>query len=152
MTSSALKAIDVVTIQMKKGRKLLCNGDRLTMPQQAAQAFIGLVGDPDRECFVALLLDGKNRIVALHLVSQGSLNQSIVTPRETFKAAILSNSAAVILAHNHPTGDLMPSPEDIAITRRLKECGELLGIKILDHVIVDTDSGNNKSFVEMGLL
>lgn len=152
MTSTAKKALDIVTIEMKKDRKLLCNGDRLTMPKQAAQAFCGLVGNPDRECFVALLLDGKNRIVALHLVSQGSLNQSIVHPRETFKAAILANSAAIILAHNHPTGDLTPSSEDIAITRRLKEAGDLLGIRVLDHIIIDTDSGNSQSFTEMGLL
>lgn len=152
MTNAARKALDIVTIQMKKERKFLCNGDRVTMPQQAAQAFCGLVGNPDREYFVALLLDGKNRITALHLVSQGSLNQSIVHPRETFKAAILANSAAVILAHNHPTGDLTPSSEDIAITRRLKEAGDLLGIRVLDHIIVDTDNGDSRSFSEMGLL
>lgn len=152
MTNAARKALDIVTIQMKKERIFLCNGDRVTMPQQAAQAFCGLVGNPDRECFVALLLDGKNRIVALHLVSQGSLNQSIVHPRETFKSAILANAAAIILAHNHPTGDLTPSSEDIAITRRLKEAGDLLGIRVLDHIIVDTDTGDNKSFTEMGLL
>jgi DNA repair protein RadC len=152
MTNTARKALDIVTIQMKKTRKFLCDGSRITMPEQAAQAFCGLIGNADRECFVALLLDGKNRIVALHLVSQGSLNQSLVHPRETFKSAILSNSAAIILAHNHPTGDLTPSSEDIAITRRLKEAGELLGIKVLDHIIVDTDTGNSMSFVETGLL
>jgi DNA repair protein RadC len=152
MTKTARKSLDIVTIQMKKERKFLCNGDRVTMPQQAAEAFCGLVGNPDRECFVALLLDSKNRITALHLVSQGSLNQSIVHPRETFKAAILANAAAVILAHNHPTGDLTPSSEDIAITRRLKDAGELLGIQVLDHIIVDTDSGDSRAFTEMGLL
>lgn len=152
MTNAARKALDIVTIQMKKTRKFLCDGNRITMPQQAAQAFIGLVGNADREYFVAMHLDGKNRIVALHLVSQGSLNQSLVTPRETFKSAILANAAAIILAHNHPTGDLTPSHEDIAITRRLKECGELIGIKILDHVIVDTDTGESNSFVESGIL
>jgi DNA repair protein RadC len=88
----------------------------------------------------------------LHLVSQGSLNQSIVHPRETFKSAILANSSAIILAHNHPTGDLTPSSEDIAITRRLKEAGDLLGIRVLDHIIVDTDSGDCQSFAEIGLL
>jgi len=82
----------------------------------------------------------------------GSLNQSIVHPRETFKAAILANAAAVILAHNHPTGDLSPSSEDIAITRRLKEAREILGIRVLDHVIIDTDSRSNLSFVERGLI
>jgi len=98
------------------------------------------------------MLDGKNRITGLHIVSEGSLNQSIVHPRETFKAAILANAAAVILAHNHPSGDTSPSREDREITRRLQEAGELLGIKVLDHVIVATDTGNYLSFTESGLL
>jgi DNA repair protein RadC len=152
MTQTAFASIDIINIQMIKERQLLYNGNRLTTPEQAAEAFCSLVGNPDRECFVALLLDGKNRISGLHLVSQGSLNQSIVHPRETFKAAILANAAAVILAHNHPSGDTTPSSEDIAITRRLKEAGELLGVRILDHVIVDTDSGRSSSFVESGLI
>lgn len=152
MTQTAFASIDIINIQMIKERQLLYNGNRLTTPEQAAEAFCSLVGNPDRECFVALLLDGKNRITGLHLVSQGSLNQSIVHPRETFKAAILANAAAVILAHNHPSGDTTPSSEDIAITRRLKEAGELLGVRILDHVIVDTDSGRSSSFVESGLI
>ena len=152
MTQTAFASIDIINIQMIKERQLLYNGNRLTTPEQAAEAFCSLVGNPDRECFVALLLDGKNRISGLHLVSQGSLNQSIVHPRETFKAAILANAAAVILAHNHPSGDTTPSSEDIAITRRLKEAGELLGVRILDHVIVDTDSGRSNSFVESGLI
>lgn len=142
----------VVSIQMIREKELMYEGNRLTAPEQAASAFCALVGNPDREYFVALLLDGKNRITGIHQVSQGSLNQSIVHPRETFKAAILANSAAVILAHNHPTGDLTPSQEDIAITRRLKEAGELLGIKVLDHIIIDTESGNNMSFANTGLM
>lgn len=152
MKQTKLSRIDVINIQMIRERQLLYNGNRLTQPEQAAEAFCSLVGNPDRECFVAMLLDGKNRITGLHLVSQGSLNQSIVHPRETFKAAILANAAAVILAHNHPTGDLTPSSEDIAITRRLKDAGELLGVRVLDHIIIDTDSGSSSSFVEKGLM
>lgn len=152
MTQTAFAALDVINIQMIKERQLLYNGNRLTMPEQAAEAFCSLVGNPDRECFVAMLLDGKNRITGLHLVSQGSLNQSIVHPRETFKAAILANAAAVILAHNNPTGDLTPSSEDIAITRRLKEAGELLGVRVLDHIIIDADTGCSSSFAEKGLM
>lgn len=140
-------------IQMvKDGSVSYLNGDKLTAPAQAAAAFCSLLDNPDREYFVVLLLDGKNKIVGIHTVSQGSLNQSIVHPREVFKAAILANSAAVILAHNHPSGELAPSMEDKNITRRLKEAGELLGIRVLDHVIVDTDSGAYLSFVEKGLL
>lgn len=152
MTREAKKSIDIVSIQMVKERRYLYNNSRLTAPQQAAEAFTQIIGDVDREYFVTLFLDGKNRITGLHVVSQGSLNQSIVHPRETFKAAILANAAAVILAHNHPSGDTAPSREDREITRRLKEAGELLGIKVLDHVIVATDTGNYLSFTESGLL
>lgn len=152
MTQAAFSTLDVINIQMIRERQLLYDGNRLTMPEQAAAAFCSLVGNPDREYFVALLVDGKNRITALHIVSQGSLNQSIVHPRETFKSALLANAAALILCHNHPSGDLAPSREDREITRRLKEAGELLGVRVLDHVIVNTDSGESYSFVNMGLM
>ena len=149
---SNLVSAAVINIQMVRERQILYNGERLTAPEQAAEAFRALVGDPDREFFLCMLLDGKNRITGIHTVSQGSLNQSIVHPRETFKAAILANSAAILLAHNHPSGDLTPSREDIEITRRLKEAGELLGIRVLDHVIVNTETGASNSFVNNGLM
>ena len=79
-----------------------------------------------------------------------SVNQSIVHPREVFKTSLLSNAAALILIHQHPTGDPTPSSEDISITRRLKEAGEIMGIKVLDHIIVG--DGEYLSFVERGLL
>ncbi len=102
-----------------------------------------------KEHFVALHLDGKNRIICLDRVSVGSLNQSIVHPRELFKTACLSSAAAIILIHNHPTGDPTPSREDLSITRRLKEAGDILGIKVLDHIII---GDGFHSFVENGLL
>lgn len=152
MTQTAFASAAVISIQMVRERELLYNGARLTTPEQAAEAFCALIGNPDREFFVCMLLDGKNRITGIHTVSQGSLNQSIVHPRETFKAAILANSAAILVAHNHPTGDLTPSREDLEITRRLKEAGDLLGIRVLDHIIIDTETGKSASFVNQGLL
>lgn len=89
-----------------------------------------------KEYFLALHLDGKNRVVCIDMVSTGSLNQSIVHPRETFKTALLSSAAAIILMHNHPTGDPTPSSEDLTITRRLIEAGDMIGIKVLDHIII----------------
>ena len=86
----------------------------------------------------------------MDLVSIGSLNQSIVHPREVFKTALLSSAAAIILVHQHPTGDPTPSSEDLSITRRLKEAGEIMGIKVLDHIIVG--DRQYQSFVESGLL
>ena len=102
------------------------------------------------ERFVALALNTKSHLTAVLPVSSGSLNASIVHPRELFQRAILANSAALIVAHNHPSGDPSPSPEDIALTRKLVEAGELLDIPILDHVIL----GYSKyvSFKERGLI
>lgn len=103
-----------------------------------------------KEHFLALHLDGKNRIICLDRVSTGSLNQSIVHPREVFKGALLSSAAAVVLVHNHPSGDPTPSTEDREITRRLREVGDLVGIKVLDHVIVG--EGRYVSFSELGII
>lgn len=104
----------------------------------------------DREEFLALFLDGKNRLQGFHVVSVGTLTTSLVHPREVFKAAILANAAALIVVHGHPSGDPTPSVEDRAITRRLKEAGELLGIGLLDHVVI----GDRRyvSFADQSLL
>jgi len=127
----------------------LKTGTRFTAPRQVFDTFNFLMKET-KEMFITLHLDGKNRIIVMDLVSIGSLNQSIVHPREVFKTACLSNAAALILIHQHPTGDPSPSSEDIAITRRLKEAGEIMGIKILDHIIIGQDE--YLSFVERGLL
>lgn len=108
---------------------------KFTSPAQVFEMFSELQSEA-KEHFITLHLDGKNRIVAMDRVSSGSLNQSIVHPREVFKTALLSSAAAIILIHNHPTGDPTPSVEDREVTRRLREIGDLLGIKVLDHIII----------------
>lgn len=95
--------------------------------------------DMDREMFIVLSLDTKNQPVSINICSIGSLNASIVHPREVFKTAILSNAASIIVAHNHPSGNPKPSKEDINITDRLKECGMIIGIPIVDHIIFGQD-------------
>ncbi|HIJ95954.1 MAG TPA: DNA repair protein RadC [Desulfuromonadales bacterium] len=122
---------------------------RYTAPAQVYETFKFLMRET-KEMFLTAHLDGKNRLITLDLVSIGSLNQSIVHPREVFKTALLSNAAAIILVHQHPTGDPTPSSEDLSITRRLKEAGEIMGIKVLDHIIIG--DGEYLSFVERGLL
>ena len=102
-----------------------------------------------KEYFIALHLDGKNRVVCIDMVSTGSLNQSIVHPRELFKTALLSSAAAVILLHNHPTGDPTPSTEDLTITRRLIDAGDMIGIKVLDHIVI---GDSYYSFSERGVI
>jgi DNA repair protein RadC len=102
----------------------------------------------DREKFVVVLLDTKHRAIGVNTVSVGSLTASIVSPREVFKPAIVGNAAALLLAHNHPSGDPSPSAEDIELTKRLRDAGELLGIRVLDHVILG--DGKHYGFVDAG--
>ncbi|NEW04493.1 JAB domain-containing protein [Paenibacillus sp. SYP-B3998] len=89
-----------------------------------------------KEHFVCLFLNTKNHVLAQETLSMGSLNASIVHPREVFRAAIKRSSAAIVCAHNHPSGDPTPSPEDIQLTHRLMEAGSIIGIEVLDHVII----------------
>lgn len=124
--------------------------ERFTSPAQVFDFFHHELRDNRKELFLILLLDGKNRITRKVQVSEGSLNQSIVHPREVFAPAVRESAAAMIFIHNHPSGDPAPSREDREITRRLKEAGEILGIKVLDHIIIG--DGSYFSFVESGLL
>lgn len=105
-------------------------------PSDAAKILRRYLEHEDREHFVTLMLDAKNRVIGIHTVSIGTLNAAIISPREVFKAAILSNAASIILGHNHPSGDATPSPEDIQVTETLKKAGAILDIEVLDHVIV----------------
>lgn len=102
----------------------------------------------DREYFWAVLLDGRNRVIGVDEVAVGTMTAALVHPRELFKAAILANSAALIVVHNHPSGDPEPSSEDIALTRRLIEAGDIIGIKVIDHVVLG--DGRYRSLSEEG--
>ena len=112
----------------------------LTTPKTAYEFLRSRLGGRKKETFIAILLDAKNKPIKDVIISQGSLTQSLVHPREAFSPAIRESAAAVIFGHNHPSGDPAPSPEDMNITRRLADAGKLLGIKVLDHIIVGTDS------------
>lgn len=104
----------------------------------------------DREHFIAIYMDRKGKVNAISTISIGSASSTIVHPREVFKPAMLASAASVILVHNHPSGEPTPSSEDIDITRRLIEAGNILDIKVLDHVIVGY--GNNISLKSKGLM
>ena len=106
---------------------------------EAASAFFHSVMDKiyDKEAFVVAFLNTKNRVIDHEVVSVGTINSSIVHPREVFRNAIINKANSVILCHNHPSGDLNPSKEDISITERLRETGNLLGIRVLDHLIIN---------------
>lgn len=105
----------------------------------------------DREYFLAIHLNRKGNVAAAEVVSIGGLHSSLVHPREVFKSAILTSSASVILVHNHPSGDPTPSKEDVEVTRRLIEAGNILGIEVLDHVVIGVN-GKYASLKEMSLM
>jgi DNA repair protein RadC len=106
--------------------------------------------DADKEHFVLLVMNNKNRVNGFKVISTGSLTASLVHPREVWRAALNLCAAAVVFVHNHPSGDPAPSPEDQDITRRLKETGKLLGIRVLDHVVLGQE--RFFSFSDRGLL
>lgn len=134
------KRINVVSIKMVRESSILYDIRRIQEPKDAVELGKRFLEESDREQLLVCCLDAKNQPTALNVVSVGNLNSSLVHPREVFKPAILSNSASIILFHNHPTGDPTPSKEDTNITERLKECGNILGIKLIDHIIIGDNS------------
>jgi DNA repair protein RadC len=108
----------------------------VTSPEQAAAVIVPKYGDREREHFGLLALDTKNRVIKEVVVSVGTLDGSIAHPREIFRPAILANAAAVILFHNHPSGDPTPSETDVQVTKRLADAGRMMGVEILDHIVV----------------
>lgn len=116
---------------------------RIQGPREVVDAFLEVVplADLKQENFVVLCLNSRNEILRSVVASKGTVNSSIVHPREVFAPAIESRAAAVIAVHNHPSGDPTPSEEDVSITKRLAECGRMLGLELLDHVVVGTGRG-----------
>jgi len=113
---------------------------KITSPEDLAEIFIPLLRDEVKEKFIVVCLNSSNQIIKFNTISIGNLNSSIVHPREVFKVAIDNNSANIFLIHNHPSGNVEPSREDIAITQRLVEAGNIFDIKVLDHLIIAGNS------------
>ncbi|HOB43939.1 MAG TPA: DNA repair protein RadC [Bacillota bacterium] len=111
---------------------------KVSSPDQVYKAITMLTNAEEeaQEVFGILVLNIKNKIVAVHEISRGILNSSMTHPREVFKPAILHNAAAIVCFHNHPSGDPEPSKDDILITHRLVEAGKIMGIEVFDHIIV----------------
>ena len=109
---------------------------RVLGPKDVAHLLRELVGDADREHFVAVYLDAAHQATHVHTVSVGTLNSTLVHPREVFKGALLANSQALVVGHNHPSGTVTPSKEDRSVHDKLTQAGELLGIRLLDSIIV----------------
>lgn len=124
--------------------------DVIRSPEDAARLELNEMRFLTQEHFVCIYLDTKNKVIKRETVFIGSLNASIVHPRECFKEAIRCSAASIICFHNHPSGDPNPSREDIDLTKRLVECGIMMGIEILDHIVIG--DGQYVSFKEKGLI
>lgn len=149
----AVKAAElqaVFELARRFSTEALRQGERYTCSEDVFRHYHERLRDRKKEVFLTLLLDCKNQVIREVQVSEGSLTASIVHPREVFAPVVRESAAAVLFVHNHPSGDPTPSREDIEITSRLKEAGNLMGVKVLDHIII----GNGKyvSFVDRGLM
>jgi DNA repair protein RadC len=122
----------------------------VTSPDRAAEVVMPMLGDLDREACVALVLDTRHRVLGADLVSLGSLDHTFMSPREVYRLSLLANAAAVVVAHNHPSGDVTPSSDDVRVTTRLARAGEIVGVDLLDHLVVAT--GRWTSLARLGRL
>ena len=133
---------------IKEGQPEYCT--EIRSPEDAVSFFQKRIGSSPQEHFLALFLNIRNQLLGWREISRGTLNANLVHPRETYAPAVQLMAAAIILAHNHPSGNPVPSREDVAITKRLQEAGNLLGITLMDHLIVTED--NFSSLKEQGAL
>ncbi|WP_394679145.1 RadC family protein [uncultured Exiguobacterium sp.] len=134
------KRVAIVQVKLVREKSILYKNRQINSPEDAYILMKEFIGDVDRECFIVLCLDTKNQPTCIEIAHIGSLNSSIVHPREVLKTALLSNSASIIVGHNHPSDITDPSKEDIYITHRINNAGELLGIFLLDHIIICADT------------
>ena len=149
-TVKALEIKACLEIARRFNQIVIRPGETVRGSQQVFEHYHERLRDVKKENFFCILLDCKHRIIKEELISVGTLNLSIVHPREVFSAAIRESAESIILIHNHPSGDPRPSREDMQVTNRLIEVGELVGIEIIDHIVIG--NGSYISFLEQKLL
>ncbi|MBU3137486.1 JAB domain-containing protein [Clostridium gasigenes] len=151
MSINQAKRVNIVSLKMVKESSVMYEGRKISQPRDAVEIGRKILDGSDREKLLLCCFNTKNEPTSLNIVSIGDLNTSIVHPREVFKVAILSNSASIILFHNHPSGDSTPSKEDILVTERIKEVGKIMGINLIDHIILG-DNDKYTSLKEQGII
>ena len=145
------RGLDLVRIRIVPDRRLATQ-EPVSTPMEAVDLITREFGDLDREVFMVLNLTCHLQVINMNICSMGTLNYTIVHPREVFKTSILSNASAVLLIHNHPSGILEPSKEDIDLTERMVSAGKILGIDVLDHLIIGTKEKAYTSLRELGVM
>lgn len=131
-----MKSVQVVSLKMVREGSIPWEGNTISTPDLAYRFLRDVLADEDREHFVVVAMNRKNRPVGFHTVAIGALDHSTIVGREVYKAVLLMNAACVVFAHNHPSGDTTPSPEDVALTKALKDMGQLLGVDVMDHLVI----------------
>lgn len=144
-----MKRIAVYGVVLVRDSSVVVQSKAADSPAAAAEILRAHIGQVDREHFVVLLVDSRRQVIGINTVSIGTASASLVHPREVYKPAVLLGAAAIVLGHNHPSGNTDPSIEDKEATRRLVRAGELMGIPVLDHVII---GDGFFSFRERGLI
>jgi len=150
------KAIEIFTLRYVKEQSVpymdYMKANHATSPDKVAEIMNDVfnIEELPEEHFFLLCLNTKNHITNISEVSHGTINASLVRPADVFKRALVANANAVILVHNHPSGEISPSQEDVTVTNRLRDCGDMLGVPVLDHIIIGHD--RYYSFKEKGLL
>lgn len=146
-----MQKIDIVRVKLDT-EKSIYSDENIDSPEKMVSVVGSEIKELANECVFLANLNTKNQIINMSVISQGLINQSLLHPREVFNKAILSNASGVILFHNHPTGDITPSKQDKDITEKIAFSGELLGIKLLDHIIVGAGNSEYFSFAQENLI
>lgn len=134
--SSKFYQLPVVSLRMVRDASVTYGENQVRIGADIAKLVMPLIMNLDSEVMTVLALDTKHKVVAIYRVAQGGLNYVHIPTREVFKTAILCNAAAIAIAHNHPSGDPVPSPEDVSVTELIVEAGKLLDIEVVDHVVI----------------
>lgn len=143
------QSVPIIHLEMVKDAEITYGGMKMENAEEAATLIKKFLGDVDRECLVVCATDIKMKPVHIQLTAMGAINYCPVSISDIFKAALLSNAANILLFHNHPSGDVTPSEDDIQVTKRVMEAGKLLGIPLLDHIILG-EGDSFYSFRESG--
>jgi DNA repair protein RadC len=147
--------VSIYRVSLVKDGTVSFGEERLSCSQQAQCLIQNLIlqkGQPDREQFVVAMLNSKNVLIGLNIVSVGGLSSAPVYIREVLKPAIIANSAAIILCHNHPSNDLQPSADDIMVTRKIIHAAEIIGIRVHEHIIINMENDRYYSFADNGII
>lgn len=146
-----MNELEVVNVRLVKEPSIYSE-KILDSPEAVVELMAKELAQYDREVMCILNLKTNSQVINMNIASIGTINATLTCPREIFKSSILSNASSIIAIHNHPSGSVKPSKEDKLVTRRLRECGNLLGIELLDHIIIGGTSGKMFSFREEQLL